>query len=184
MPVLIVDCYNLLRAPMPPSLAGLEEGRLCELLARWRERTAAAGRIVVVCDGGFKPGLPRGSSADGVELIYAGAGRKADPLIQSLIDADTTPRQLLLVSTDRQLQRAARRRGGRAVDSAMFVYQLAAVAAGRSAGSRAAGPDKPDLDMGAMSEESVRRWAEVFGLDPARPLGDDEPPRPPRKKQR
>src|SRR5687768_8879589 len=110
---------------MPPGLAGLDEAGLCRALARsaW-----ASGRIMVVCDGAPKPHA-RDSPEPGVELLYAGRGVSADDRIEALIEADTAPRRLTVVSSDRAIQKAARRRRATAMGSNELIHVLAAGAA-------------------------------------------------------
>lgn len=149
---LVIDGYNLLHAPMPPSLAGLEEDRLCRLLARgpWR------GRVVVVCDGQPKPFAPA-SPVPEVELLYSG-GRSADEVIEELIARDTAPRRLTVVSTDRQVQKAAKRRRCAAMTSEQFVTILTRLAATATP----ARPDRPVIDK--LPRDEVQRWLDEFGI--------------------
>ena len=153
---LLVDCYNVLFAPMPTSLAGLDEAGRCRALARsaWRGQHA-----VVVCDGVVKPHSPEESPVDGVELRYSGRGRSADDVIVELIDADSAPRRLTVVSSDRQVQKAARRRRCKVVSSEDFIRVLA------TQSSIVDPSDKGDLSR-SLSEEETNQWLEQFGIDP------------------
>lgn len=162
---LLIDCYNVLHQTMPAVLAGLDERGLCLAVAR---RFANQG-AVIVCDGQPKPGQPNSSPAEGVELRYAGRGGSADALIVQLIDADSAPRRLRVVSSDREIQKAARRRGAKIVESGAFVHELASRGPVGHAGhlDRPATPDR-------LSPEEVQRWIERFGLD--------DRPDPPRRK--
>lgn len=154
---LLIDCYNLLHAAMPPSLAGLDEAGLCRLLARspW-----AGERIVIVCDGAPKPGIVSASPVAGVELLYAGKGRSADEEIFDRIDADHSPRRLTVVSSDREIQKAARRRRALAKSSEEFVRELAAT---RRSGSSPE-HDKP-ASHGKLASDEVDRWLDEFGIN-------------------
>jgi predicted RNA-binding protein with PIN domain len=157
----LIDCYNLLHATMPASLAGLEEMGLARVLAR----SAFAGRpVVIVCDGNPKPHAPAGSLA-GISLIYSGPNRSADDVIVDLIAKDHSPRRLMVVSSDRQIQQAARRRRAQAVSAEDFIHMLAPHSAS-GAGSAAARPTEP------LTQDQVERWLEEFGIDGEQPLGD------------
>ena len=175
---LIIDGNNLLHSPMPPVLAGLEELGLCRLLARgpWRRQ-----RVVVVCDG--EPGpLRRVDSPEAdVELIYSGPNHSADDRIIAMIDADSAPRRLVVVSDDREIQRAARRRRAKVCSTGQFIYQLVAVAragtkgsAGGAGGAGAAADAKGHAAQ--LDIADVNTWLERFGLDGEEPL--DEPAEP------
>jgi len=159
---LLVDCYNVLHVDMPQAWAGLDEAGLCRLLARggWPN-----GSAVVVCDGAVKPGGPARSPVESVELVYAGRGQSADDLIIHMIDADSAPRRLTIVSSDRQIQKAARRRRCRVVASEVFVRMLATACGqqkrGHADGASAVGGDK----AGPLNERQVQQWLKWLGVD-------------------
>lgn len=165
---LLIDCYNLLHATMPPSLAGLEEERLCELLAvsEW-----AGEGISVVCDGVVKPLGLTTSPVDEVELIYSGPNRSADDVIIQMIDADSAPKRLTVVSTDREIRAATRRRRARVIISAEFVSILGSLV-GRL--NRPSGEPEPVPEV--LPEDQVDGWLEEFGVDGDDPLDDGKPP--------
>jgi len=160
---LLIDCYNVLYATMPPCLAGLEEAGLCHALTRsvW-----ADDRIVVVCDGGVKPHGPARSPVAGVRLIYSGKDRSADDVMITMIGKDSAPRRLTVVSSDRQIQKAARRRRCRVVSSDQFISMLAT----GHAPSLGQGSAEGDLTK-PLSEGEVNRWLKQFGVDG---VDDDE----------
>jgi len=154
---LLIDCYNVLHARMPGMLAGLDEVGLCFALGRsgW-----ANERVTVVCDGNPKPlGLIE-SPVDNVELVYSGQGRDADTVIIEMIGADTAPKRLTVVSSDREIQKAARRRRAKVLGSDQFIAQLAA-----SLSSGAGAPPTAKPSPGKLSDDDVNRWLERFGFD-------------------
>ena len=153
---LLIDAYNVLHAHKPASLAGLELGGLCRLLGRepWRRQRAR-----VVCDGAPGPLGLTDSPHHEVGLLYAGHSRSADDLIVELIDADTAPRRLTVVSSDHEIRRAARRRRARVWTSEQFLHHLAASLAGQTY----RGPDKPSLDQ--LDPAQTAKWLKAFGLE-------------------
>lgn len=154
---LIIDCNNLLYVSMPETLAGLDEAGLCRLLASspW-----CGQRIVVVCDGTANQQRPDKSPFEQVELVYSGR-RVADDVIIEMIDADTAPRRLTIVSTDRVIRRAARRRRAQVMTSEQFVSQLLKMTYTR----RPAGPRQTHKHAtGSMSEQEVQQWLDEFGM--------------------
>jgi len=156
---LLIDCYNVLHAEKPASLAGLGEASLCGLLAAspW-----ARGGVTVVCDGRPKPHSPDPGAVGAVVLIFSGAGRSADDVIIELIDKDTAPRRLTVVSSDRAIRRAARRRRARDWSSEEFLSRLAR-SARSGGGGGATSPGKPAA--GPLPDEQVDRWLDWFGID-------------------
>ena len=160
---LLIDCYNVLHTDMPQQLAGLEEVALCNALAnsKWSRE-----RISVVCDGVVKPGGPAVSPVEEVDLVYSGPGRSADDVIIQMIDHDSAPRRLLVISSDREIQKAARRRRAKSWTSDRFIHELAkSIQSGSKTKSRS---------KSVMSDNDVRKWAEAFGLDPDEPVDPDD----------
>lgn len=117
----LIDCYNLLCTTMPPMLAGMDEAGLCRTLER---ADLARGGVVVVADGSPKPGGASVSPVDAVELVYSGPGRTADDVIIERLRAHTAPRRLTVVSTDRQIRKAAAARRCRVMTSDQFINLL------------------------------------------------------------
>lgn len=164
---LIVDCNNFLHAPKPASLAGLDELGLCRALARtgWRGEG-----VRLICDGAPGPLAEVHSPVTEIEILYAGPGREADEVIERLIAEDTAPRRLVVVSSDRRIQRAAQRRRARSWTSERFAHELsAALAAGRGKP-----PDPGTAPDAHLPADQVRRWLEMFGYDPNDTDSEDE----------
>ena len=125
---MLIDCYNVLHAPMPPMLAGLDVAGLCRALGRTRWCRSGAS-VVVVADGVANPlGTPT-SPVDAVELVYSGGstsqgGRNADDVIIGRIRSHTAPKRLTVVSSDREIRAAARQRRCTSWSSEDFVARL------------------------------------------------------------
>lgn len=161
---LIIDAYNVLHCThvLPSSYAMMNVERLCDLLG---DSAWAGSRIVVVCDGAPPP--MASPSHDEVDLVYAGGGKDADSWIERFIEKTTAPRDLVVVSNDNRILRAARRRRCRTMDSESFLRQLIRKPASPPAGKpHAAGP------------EETRQWMEEFGYD-VPPDQPDQPAPPP-----
>ena len=146
---------------MPEPLAGLEEARLCRLLAAgpW-----AGQRMIVVCDGAAHPLRFTESPTDAVELMFSGAHRTADDVIIELIKRDSAPRRLTVVSTDHAIRRAARRRRARILTSEQFVGCLMKMRAAERRAPDTGAAHAPKPPAGPLSEGEVRQWLEAFGV--------------------
>lgn len=158
---------------MPPSLAGLDERRLCQLLARAGHDL---GGVVVVCDGVVKPHTPASSEIAGIDLIYSGPHRTADDLIVHMVDQDSAPRRLTIVTNDRQIQKAARRRRAKVRSCEALIHDLAGHAGHGRGPSAPIASTKPD--QGRLTDQQVRKWLEEFGLDsdgPPDSMVDEKP---------
>ncbi len=146
---------------MPQSLAGLDEARLCRLLAAgpWRGQ-----RMVVVCDGAAHPMRLAVSPTDAVELVLSGVHRSADDVIIELISGDSAPRLLTVVSSDRQIRKAARRRRARTITSEQFVdYLLEMLTASRRANAMPGRDHKRTTQP--LNEKEVEQWLKTFGVE-------------------
>lgn len=163
---LLVDAYNVLHVTgvLPPDLAGLGVLELRDLILVSRFRHMP---VALVCDG-FGPGV-RGvdesstTSDLGVTIHYTGSRRDADTHIERAIRACTHPHRLSIVSSDRRIVRAARRRRCRVMGSDAFLEALESDWR-RCADRRSAPPAQAytiPLDAG-----SVQWWRDYFGLDP------------------
>jgi predicted RNA-binding protein with PIN domain len=90
-------------------------------------------RTTVVFDAlSAPPGLPRELTHRGLAVRFARRGGSADELLEELIAAEPDPRNLLVVSSDHRVQRAARQRGASFADSENWHRQLRADVAGPS----------------------------------------------------
>ena len=129
-PFLIIDGYNLMHA------AGLARRRYGPGdLERCRNRLitglasrlspAAAARTKIVFDAfTAESDLKRHQAAHGLNIVFAPSGTDADSEIERRIAAHPAPRQLLIVSSDHRLHKAAKKRRARSIDSEEFWNSL------------------------------------------------------------
>lgn len=173
---IIVDAFNVLHVTgvLDRDHAGPDIEDLAGLIAasRW-----AGVPTTLACDGPGS-GAAKFRPPAGVSVVFAGAGRDADSLIEEMIGGDSAPRSLRVVSSDRRLQRAARKRRAGWISSEDFLRGLNhdAQRSGTRIGASAPGPAVP------LPDEAVARWLERFGVGDGHPLrrlraaaGRDEP---------
>lgn len=181
-PFIIIDGYNLLHA------AGLSQARYApgdlnrqrhRLLVRLAQALTAAERVrcTVVFDAKDAPsGLdPQRRHAE-MTVQFAEPGHDADTLIEALIDAHHAPTQLLVVSSDHRLQKAAKHRHAKSLGSDDFLSELAnrARAATRSAEPTA----KPASNDVTATADDVSFWMAEFGeIDVEAIATSDDPDR-------
>ena len=123
-------------------------------------RPQSSSMPAVVFDArGAPPGLPRTLTYHAITVRFASRTRSADELIEELIEADTAPRQLTVVSSDHQVQRAARRRRARAVDSDVWHDEVLR----RRNHRQTARPQQPTKPAAPLLPDEVARWLEQFG---------------------
>ncbi len=161
---LLIDGYNLLHASGVFGAGGrtsLESSR--EALLDWLGDVlshAQRARTTIVFDARCAPpGLPRSTQKHGISVRFARRRQDADEVIEQLIERHSAPRQLVVVSSDHRLHRAARRRRAQAVDSEVWVARI----------RRRRDRDASDVDgtqcADAMTDDELRMWLDEFDLD-------------------
>lgn len=162
---LLIDGYNLLHVT---GIVGRSEGRGCfeqsrlallNFLAASIEPRELPHTTVVFDAQGAPPGLPRVVQHGGITVRFAAKHETADDLIGELIQADSAPRRTVVVSSDHAVQRVARRRKAKAVDSDVWYSELIRTRRQREEASAdaTARPTVPLL------EEDVNYWLRQFG---------------------
>ena len=171
---LVIDTFNVLHVTgvLPPELAGPDAVKLAGLI--YRSRWSGAD-VRLVCDGAagnlvLPAGLAAGSR---IRLVFAGHGPDAaDIMIERIIAKDSAPRTLLVVSSDRRILTAARKRRSGLLTSEQFLQRLADDASmrgrapGRGEGGAGSGGAAVDAQASAM-------WLREFGYEPS--TGGGEP---------
>lgn len=155
---LIVDAFNVLHAwaTGPSSGGSTEVGSLAGLIGQSRY---GSGRVSIVCDGAPFP-IHNHDKSHSIRILFAGGGKEADPVIESLISRDTAPRRLTVASSDRRLQKAARKRGSRSLTSEAFLSQII-----RDSATPAAKPLRPPFaSTTPLPPEAVRQWLAEFDI--------------------
>ncbi len=164
---LLIDGYNLLHAS---GILGRGRGR--GALARSRTALLDAlaeslseeesSRTIVVFDARNPPwGFARSLEHRGITVYFASRHEDADSMIEELIKTNSTPRTLVVVSSDHRLHRAARRRRATAVDSDRWFRELVRARAERQ-GNASQEALKP---QGPYSPGEVEFWLRRFGID-------------------
>jgi hypothetical protein len=156
MPYLI-DGNNLLHAALE---AGDDLGRLslCEMLAR---NLPDREDVHIVFDGPRPPaGLARQIAATGLTVTYS-PDAPADDLICREIRRTSAPRRLRVVSTDREIRRAARSRRCLGTTSEAFLASLV-----RRPAPDPSPPEEPPEKREGLPEGRSEDWMRAFGLDP------------------
>jgi len=162
---LLIDGYNLLNATGivgrgvgPPSL-GRSRLALLNFLAASVDPRDLTHTTVVFDAHEAPPGLPRVVQHGGIVVRFAAKHETADALIEELIRADSAPRRLVVVSSDHEIQRAARRRRAKAVDSETWYSELIRARRQREEASA----DPPARPAVPLLEEDVSYWLRQFG---------------------
>lgn len=149
---LLIDGYNLLHATDlfgSGKSAGTLQGSRDALLAYLAAALSASERrraTIVFDAAGAPPGLPKTTHYDHLNVQYARDFADADALIEDIIERHSAPRGLLVVSSDHRVQRAARSRGAKYVDSDLWYRDLVVRRARLSGNAQAKPPPGGSVD--------------------------------------
>ncbi|MBX7106157.1 MAG: NYN domain-containing protein [Gemmataceae bacterium] len=123
----LIDGYNLAhQLTLPAGTVSAE--RLArardELLAHLADRHGdSAGTVTIVFDCRRTRGMPEREIVRGMDVRHA-LGESADDVIERLIAAHATPKKLSVVSDDRRIQVAARKRQSRVLGCQQYLDEL------------------------------------------------------------
>ncbi|MDD4888547.1 MAG: NYN domain-containing protein [Phycisphaerae bacterium] len=160
--MLIIDCNNLWYAAMIQGepLNGISRTELVRVLDIYARRSGQ--QIVAVLDGH----RPRGAAASaedygGCRRVYA-ESRPADDVIAALVAESSEPRRLTVVSSDRDLIRAVRKRRVRVIESPVFAARMEGWL-NRPVSRGGAEPASKRFGLGG-SGHSINQWLRYFDL--------------------
>lgn len=172
--MLLLDAFNILHATgeLPPEHADIDVPGLVALLARSRY---AGTPTTLVCDGP-RPGVghagPSTTAIAHARILYTGAGREADDEIERLLESSSFASRMLVVSSDKRVQRAARRRRAHWTRSSTFLHQIAL-----DLTRRTREPLPKWVHEIPLAPTEVERWMRQFGLPEGwGPRGEAIPP--------
>lgn len=187
---LLIDGYNLLHVTgivgEGQDLTSLHRSRegLLRFLAASIEPAERRQTTIVFDASGAPPGLPRSASHEGITVLFARDYADADAMLEDLIRTHHAPRKLVVVSGDHRVQRAARRRRAKAIDSHRWYAELRA----RPASHGTAPTDAATKPSGKLSAEEVAYWVGKFSQPPSgeadRPNSSAQPPRKRRSRKK
>jgi predicted RNA-binding protein with PIN domain len=165
---ILIDGYNLLH--VSDIFAGdgpgteLHRSRLAllDFLAASIQPRERNQTTIVFDAAGAPPGLPRTMSHQGMTVHFARRHSDADEMIEELLEQYAAPRELIVVSSDHRVQRAARRRGANFVDSQQWLAELRAA---RKQAESVVEKPRADLEEESSADE-VAYWVDEFADAP------------------
>jgi predicted RNA-binding protein with PIN domain len=97
----------------------------------------------------------------GLEVIFAGRSSDADTIIEDKIKANTAPKRMMVVSSDRRLRAAARARKATTVKSEFFWRSLQK----QLSRKKPLEESEPSAKRLGLSSAETEQWLKFFGLD-------------------
>jgi predicted RNA-binding protein with PIN domain len=163
MPYLI-DGYNVIYADdelaqfMKDGLLEQAREKLLRLLVQFK---AATGHKVSVIFDGSSPygGLPVDARM-GIRMIFSRKPEKADDIIMEEIVRETNPGQLIVVSSDREIQKEALEFKARTLDAHSFLDLMQSTLESKTEHK----PVEPGQKYGQpIAQSEIDEWMEIFG---------------------
>ena len=153
---LLIDGYNLLRTIQKDGDASSNETPMCRLISCYLCRKKDVGKIIF--DGIGPPDKTSLRDIANLEVIFSGK-YEADDIIEQLVLENTAPKRLVVVSSDRRVKTAAKKRKAVAIRSDDFWYELVKFLEKK----RLSHPEPPGKRDG-ISKDETDKWLEEFGL--------------------
>ena len=151
--MLVIDGHNLIGQMLDISLSDPhDEEKLIKRLEEYhRERGTP---IIVVFDPGQAPPPAKRLRGEGIKVLFAPPGSKADTLIINLIKKSPYPKGLTIVSSDREVRRAARARRAKTMTAQRFARMLSR--------PKRLPFTEPTIKEKGLSSSEVREWMAIF----------------------
>jgi predicted RNA-binding protein with PIN domain len=159
MPV-IIDGHNLLHSihKEDPDSGTISDVWLCRVISGYLRLIDEKGEII------FDGTGPRDKSGfdnlPNLEVFFAGLRSDADTVIEEKIKASTAPKRLTIVSSDRRLRDAARKRKTTVVKSQVFWDNLC-----KQLARQKKAITEPRGKRHGLSDSETEQWLKFFGLE-------------------
>lgn len=158
MPFLI-DGYNLQKQihKVDPESDTPSDTYLCKILSLYLKRIRQFGEVIF--DGIGPPDKTEFENLDNVEIVFVGRNTDADTVIERKIKANTAPKKLVVVSSDRRLRVAAAKRKAVGIKSEDF-WPMVVKQLQRRSKPRVEPRSKHD----GLTESETDYWCDFFDL--------------------
>jgi predicted RNA-binding protein with PIN domain len=157
----LIDGNNLLFAARAAEESNLLIGRsmLCDRLGMWARRRHET--VHVVFDGPAPaPALASQIAHPDIHVSYSGGGVSADAVVVDILENHSAARLFVVVTTDREIARAAKRRRAKPVRSEVFWAALK-----KDLACALPLPSEPPEKEVGLDPGAAREWLQEFGFD-------------------
>jgi predicted RNA-binding protein with PIN domain len=152
----IIDGNNLMGSSSDISPEDPQaRGKLVHFVRRFQENRN--NNVIIVFDGAPENGVHREELSPKFSVRYPLSGSSADEEIKHILDGFNHFKDVVLVTSDRELKTYAREKGARTVNSIEFYYELKRVS--RISGIKE--EKKKRIDAG-LSDHEVDQWMKIF----------------------
>jgi predicted RNA-binding protein with PIN domain len=156
--MILIDGYNLLWAVKQTGQTSLpDDVELCRILGRYLKQIGQSGEIIF--DGIGPPDKTGFDNITNLEVFFTGRNSDADSVIEDKIKANSAPRSLIVVSSDRRLRDAAHSRKAASVKSQVFWNDV------QKELSKKEKLDEPTQKQQGLTESETQQWMKLFGIE-------------------
>ena len=131
-----------------------DEEKLLDYLRRYKARTGHGITVVFDSGGGYRLGGTK--KQGGITVQFAPSGKTADQIIANRVRKVKNPQAVMVVSSDRAVQRAAQQAGVRTLNAGEFAQQL------YQGSDASSGPDAGSKADIKLSPDEVDEWLDLF----------------------
>ena len=150
---LLIDTWNVLHQTgvLPAESAGIGIHGLCRLIggSRW-----CRDRVTLFCDGTSSTIAPLGVK---FKIVFTGPSRTADEEIMDVVANSSSPKSILVITSDREIIKSIRTRGSQHMASSDFLQSLV----DDSHKPKPQSTHRPS----SISPTLAQEWKEHFGID-------------------
>lgn len=133
-----------------------DEEKLLSYLISYKARTGHHLTVIFDSGAGYQPGSTK--KQGGITVQFAPPGQTADQLIARRVRRAKNPQALMVVSSDRAVQNAARLAGVRSLPAAEFALLLL------SGGGNTGSADPGTQSNVQLSANEIDEWLDIFGV--------------------
>ena len=157
--MILIDGYNLLWAVKQTgqTTGAPDDVELCRILGRYLKQIGQSGEIIF--DGIGPPDKTGFDNITNLEVFFSGRNSDADTVIEDKIKANSAPRSLIVVSSDRRLRDAAHSRKAVSVKSQVFWNDV------QKEFSKKEKLDEPTQKQQGLTEGETQHWLKLFGIE-------------------
>lgn len=153
----VIDGNNLVGCSPDISLKDPNaRDRVIRIVKRFQENRNNS--VVIVFDGAPDAGVRRWEESTKLTVIYPKGGNTADDEIKEILDGFHYFKDVVLVSSDRELKTFAKKKGARTVNSIEFYYELK-----RFSHIHVKREESQKRIEAELSDSEVDQWLKVFG---------------------
>jgi predicted RNA-binding protein with PIN domain len=155
----IIDGHNLLHTiiKLDELFKPVTDIQMCRIINGFLKLTGQTGELIF--DGSGPKEKNAYENLSHLEVFFAGGGMDADTIIENKIKADSAPKRLIIVSSDRRLRKAALVRKAASIKSDEFWTAL------NKQLDKKRPEREPDAKRQGLSESETKHWLKIFGIE-------------------